>query len=167
VTEPLGKLLLVRNASAFIAGLAIVVLAGGVLPTRSAWADAAQPPATVAAPTLRSATITGDWSGWYYYPDDRSSVAFTFRLKGVGEHCTGTSEEGATFGDAQAKVLTAALECDAAVIAPGQRVVVLKRYNGGGVSHTVRYVGIVSDDLHRIDGEWHIGTSWGPFSIGR
>ncbi len=153
--------------SASIASLAAAAVAGWLCSAPVAYGDAIGPTSAIAAPAVRSATIVGAWSGWYYYPDSRSSVAFTFRLNDSGGHCLGTSEEGATFGDPKAEVLTAALECDALVVVPGQRVVVLKHYNGGGVSHTVRYVGIVSDDLHRIDGEWHIGTSWGAFSISR
>jgi hypothetical protein len=123
---------------------------------------AALPP----SPAPAAVTIAGNWSGRYYYPDGRQSVAFNFRFDGAG--CSGRSSEPNTFGAKSAPHLYGNLRCSADHLSPGQTITISKQYDGtGGVSHAVVYMGVVSADLRRISGTWAIGATKGKFSMER
>ena len=133
--------------------------------------SAAEPisPATVAyAVPSMAPVITGSWRGWYYYADARPPVEFEFQFKDVEGVCRGNSREGNTFGSESASTLSASLQCDSLRLAPGQKIVILKRYDGTGrITHAVRYVGTVWPDLQQITGQWEIGMTRGRFVIRR
>ncbi len=123
---------------------------------------ASLPPQPAPAPI----TMSGSWSGIYYYPDGRRSVAFNFHFSGPG--CSGRGSEPNTFGDKSASHLYANLRCNADHLSPGQSVKIFKQYDGtGGVSHSVIYTGVVSRDMTHITGRWAIGATSGRFSMQR
>ncbi len=111
-------------------------------------------------------SISGAWSGTYYYPNGTQSVAFTFSFGSAG--CSGRGEEPNTFGNKSAPKLFANLSCSAATLAPGQVVTIKKTYDGtGGVSHSVIYTGTVSADMRTIAGQWAINATRGNFTMSR
>jgi hypothetical protein len=111
-------------------------------------------------------SISGNWSGTYYYPNGTQSVAFTFNFGSAG--CTGRGEEPNTFGNKSAPKLFANLSCSVSTLSPGQAVTIKKSYDGtGGVSHSVIYTGTVSADMRTISGQWAINTTRGNFTMSR
>jgi hypothetical protein len=138
------------------------------LPTAETLA-APQPAPSPANPNLipqAPVTIAGVWNGTYYYPDGRRPVPFTFRFD--SSQCSGRSEETNTFGDRNTPKLFANLKCEISVLTPGEKITILKTYDGtGGVSHSVVYTGTVSADLTQISGYWTIKKAHGNFTIWR
>jgi caspase domain-containing protein len=117
------------------------------------------------APSL-TGSISGVWSGTYFYPNGNQPVAFTFTFGSNG--CSGRGEEPNTFGDKSAPKLFANLSCSAATLTPGQVITIRKNYDGtGGVSHSVTYTGTVSQDLRTISGHWAINATRGNFRMSR
>jgi hypothetical protein len=155
----------IERFSAIVAVLASLCLLA--FPGSSAAEPSNSPTEAFAVPSMPP-VITGGWRGWYYYADGRPPVEFEFQFRDVEGVCRGNSREGNTFGSESASTLSATLQCDSLRLAPGQKIVILKRYDGTGrITHAVRYVGTVWPDLQQITGQWEIGMTRGRFVIRR
>jgi hypothetical protein len=115
----------------------------------------------------QSASISGDWNGYYYYPNNKQPpVNFLFSFAAAG--CSGRSSEPNTFGAKSASHLFANLSCADGTLHPGQTIVITKTYDGtGGVSHSVIYSGTVSQDMRSISGGWAVNDLRGTFTMSR
>ena len=140
--------------------------AAAVAPPAGTQLSSLTPPPPASAPQALPlpASMTGVWVGTYSYSNG-SKVGFSFAFD---SQCRGRSEEVNTFGRKDAPKLFANLRCDATRLRPGQTVNITKTYDGtGGVSHSVRYSGVVSADGNEISGQWAIGPTKGGFNISR
>ncbi|MGH6779619.1 MAG: caspase family protein [Bradyrhizobium sp.] len=120
------------------------------------------------APPPLTGSLSGVWSGTYYYSNGNRQrpVHFVFTFGSNG--CRGRSEEPNTFGNRGARKLFANLSCSVNSLAPGRVITIKKTYDGtGGVSYSVIYTGTVSRDLRSISGRWAINNIRGNFIMSR
>lgn len=122
---------------------------------------------SVSREKLPTASIAGSWIGSYSYISDKHNE-FTVTFDPIGRSCRGRSEEPNTFRNATSPKLFADLTCDTPQIRPRQKIRIIKKYDGtGGVTHSVTYFGVVSDDMTEIYGEWATGKAKGIFTMRR
>ena len=160
-----------------IAVAALITLGGGAAASESSKAtsgrsnpntpDRSKPLGTQGLPSQHCGVqINGTWRGWYAYSgNQRRSVSFTAVLSTAPDcRVTGRMQEPNTFGKKDFPTLFATLVGRV----EGDTVAFTKTYDGtAGVSHSVRYHGLLSRDLHRIDGNWRIGRNGGRFQMSR
>ena len=114
----------------------------------------------------RRSSLTGSWSGAYRYSADRMpETVFNVQIEEVGGAFTGDIQEPNLLRPDLGPVITSNIEGERT----GQSVTFTKFYDGsGGQEHAVRYEGIVSDALTRVEGRWTIRHDWtGTFFMAR
>ena len=103
------------------------------------------------------------WQG-VYAGAGNTPTTFTATLSISGNRLSGTMVEPNTFGAQDVVYLLA----DVAGTVNGERVVFIKTYDGsGGVSHSVRYDGVLSANGRRIAGTWSLDGARGTFEMVR
>ena len=103
------------------------------------------------------------WQG-VYAGEGNAPTTFTATLSISGNRVAGTMVEPNTFGEQDVVFLLS----DVAGTVNGERVVFIKTYDGsGGVSHSVRYEGVLSSNGRRIAGSWSLDGARGTFEMVR
>ncbi len=116
--------------------------------------------------------LTGRWTGVYFYPidpdwnanDNLPATPFTAELTDDAGLVRGTTIEPDSLGPPGAPPIPATLE--------GHHfngdLTFTKFPNGGGQTHTIDYIGAISDDGNSISGRWIIHSEWsGTFQMQR
>lgn len=111
-----------------------------------------------------AANLPPHWIGIYYYKSGTQRRPVTFEMRVIsnnGNTFTARMREAATFGRRPCRQLTANIEGSFT-----DRIISFKKtYDGScGVSHSVQYVGRLSDNLQKMNGTWHIGPTSGQFT---
>jgi hypothetical protein len=109
------------------------------------------------------ANLEGTWQG--VYVNNAEPTRFTAAFRSAGGRFSGSIVEPNGISRAPFYLysdVVGRFEID------GRTVSFVKTYNGvGGLSHSVLYQGVVSDDGRQIAGTWSIGAVSGPFEMAR
>lgn len=101
--------------------------------------------------------LTGDWNGFYSYPDGGPPIAFEARLDERGGRVTGTTTELADMGELFGQPIHAVIDGRRA----GNSISFLKMYDGAGEDYdVVRYEGTLDAEGNEIEGRWTVPGIW-------
>ncbi len=119
--------------------------------------------------TAPSINLSGAWTGVYDYDDpSREPVGFTATLTDIGGVLWGAVSERNSFALIEATELAASVSGMRSL----REVTFTKEYQGDvpGGEETIFYVGRLTENGKRIEGEWHIKIPFqttGPFVMNR
>ena len=103
------------------------------------------------------ADLSGQWSGFYNYPDGGPPNAFEAELRESAGVLTGTTTELADTGEHFGQTLHAVIDGRR----DGSDVQFLKMYDGLSEDHdVVRYEGTLDSEGNEIEGRWTVPGIW-------
>lgn len=131
-------------------------------------AKPAKPAEPKPAATTNFAPVIGKWQGRYWMTDDLDGEAVPFAAR-IGKQSNGnvggTTDEPNELRNAKGDRLAGEIFD---ITIKGRQVQFFKRYRKEtGLTHTIRYSGVLSSNALTISGKWYIGSASGAFTMNK